>query len=76
LTFTRAGTGWTGTVTFAGSPMHPVDQIVFDPATGNLTFRRTRVNQQYTGKVSDDSMSGTFDKRFRWSATRSAGGKR
>jgi hypothetical protein len=56
--------------------MHPVDQIVFDPATGNLTFRRTRVNQQYTGKVSGDSMSGTFDKRFRWSATRSAGGKR
>jgi hypothetical protein len=57
-------------VTFVGHGTNPVDQIAFNPATGDISFRRTGVNQQHVGKVSGDTMAGTFDGRYKWTAKR------
>lgn len=63
-----------GTLTFTGSAMHPVEQIASNPATGGLSFRRTRINQQYTGRVFGNSMSGTFNTLHKCNAKCTPGG--
>jgi len=35
-----------------------------------ISFDRPRVNQHYTGQLSGNTMSGSFDNTYKWSATR------
>jgi len=72
MSFTRAGSGWTGQLRLGGSP-EAITNITLDPATGRIEFLRPRAQQQYTGTWNGDAMSGTFSGRYNWSATRQRG---
>jgi hypothetical protein len=69
MEFSQSGSRWTGRLSLDGA-WENLGNIRFDPGTGAISFDRPRVGQHYTGRLSGNTMSGSFDNTSRWSATR------
>lgn len=72
LTFLNlGGPVWAGRMSFGSN--EPINNIAYNPTTGQVSFQRPNAAQAYTGVLSSGTLTGTFTSAgvaYNWSATR------